>query len=728
MKKTFAVFAAGAAFCSGLLAAQEEADFLNLLEEAGSIATKSKLNIDQQPSVVSVIRRKDLERLGVLTLHQALELLPGLEAATAGNGWKTAIVRGVNNPNSYGSDKVKLLIDGVSVNNQLYQTVFYYLDFPAELIERIEVLRGPASALYGAGAYSGAINVVTRAKTGHQDQMLFAGAGSSGALRGGGLFRNRTGELEISGDFYYRKDDTRVDYPDTDDPSLQGFKDWGAGLNLAWREWSLAARIKRGEYENPVAYDSVPEPREGRTNKNGVFFLEAGFAPEIGGVETAFKAGLHRYGLDRDSTFADGESYAGEIKNEVADVYGISPDQLPGELTALIDAKTAADKVLGLYAREETRYLDASASAAAGNHALTAGLFHSRSRILESYVSQNYDYDRIADTLLNGNDHDWGSVEEYTGETKGFVPEGAAREVTALYLQDRVPLGSRTDLTGGLRYDHTVGFDGQYSGRLGLVWRPDGETSYKLMAGRAFRAPSWVELYSQTAGDNIRPGNPDLKPETIETYEAAFVRKPGPETTLRLNVYYSRLHDVIDAGLDEYDPRCTEAGTYGKTTDDCRMYANYDLRTSMGAEGEYARRLTPSQSLLVNASLLYAYGDGIQPYDYIADDPEMVNVAELMANLVHIYEEGPWGVTTTVKYLGDRKQNNQTTPGYDNRTLPAEITIDETVAYAAGSWRTALAVRNLFNAETRRPTDWNFSPGGLPTAGRSFALTVRRFF
>ncbi|MDQ1338931.1 MAG: outer rane receptor for ferrienterochelin and colicin, partial [Campylobacterota bacterium] len=110
-----------------------EDDFLNTLETVNKEVHEKKLNIDHTPSTISVLRYEDLALIGVKNLQEALSLIPGVETTINNIGWGEVVIRGVRNSNSYGFDKVKILIDGVSVTTALYGSVYYYLDFPIDL-------------------------------------------------------------------------------------------------------------------------------------------------------------------------------------------------------------------------------------------------------------------------------------------------------------------------------------------------------------------------------------------------------------------------------------------------------------------------------------------------------------------------------------------------------------------------------------------------------------------
>ncbi|MEJ2372282.1 MAG: TonB-dependent receptor plug domain-containing protein, partial [Sulfurimonas sp.] len=132
---------------------------LDDLKDASKIATRSNLNINKTPAVVTVLYSDELKKLGVVNLYEALGYVPGIELSMGDGGAKQIIMRG--NKGSL-RDKLKLMIDGVSVNNKLSGSNYMYLDLPIDIIEKIEIIRGPASALYGSFAHIGVINVITK--------------------------------------------------------------------------------------------------------------------------------------------------------------------------------------------------------------------------------------------------------------------------------------------------------------------------------------------------------------------------------------------------------------------------------------------------------------------------------------------------------------------------------------------------------------------------------------
>ena len=106
---------------------------LDDLQNASQIATRSNLNINKTPAVVTVLYSDELKKLGVVNLYEALGYIPGIELAMGNGGAKQIILRGNK---GFLRDKLKLMIDGVSVNIELSGANYIYLDLPIDIIEK----------------------------------------------------------------------------------------------------------------------------------------------------------------------------------------------------------------------------------------------------------------------------------------------------------------------------------------------------------------------------------------------------------------------------------------------------------------------------------------------------------------------------------------------------------------------------------------------------------------
>jgi iron complex outermembrane receptor protein len=141
-------------------AQDEESELLEALSEETAIATRSKQNADYVPGVVSVLQAQDVMALGKRTVLDALMLIPGIEANRDADGNATLRVRGLDF--FFNSGNVKVLVDGLDMAAEVSASNSAVLLMSLRQVERIEVIRGPGSNLYGDFAFTGLVNIVTR--------------------------------------------------------------------------------------------------------------------------------------------------------------------------------------------------------------------------------------------------------------------------------------------------------------------------------------------------------------------------------------------------------------------------------------------------------------------------------------------------------------------------------------------------------------------------------------
>ena len=205
MRKTVLLSAVLLFLLSTVSAANDEKDFESLLDNVSDIATKKSLNVDYLPSVVTIVDAQTYIDSGIQNVGEALGMLPGIQIQMSPMGYTTTTVRGLKNPNAYLSDKIKILIDGVAINNEVSGSSNMYMDFPMLLVERIEVLRGPNSTTYGSGAFYGTVNIITKLGNSKQENQVFLGTGSYGYMTAGANVYTLSKDWKIFVDGYYQK-------------------------------------------------------------------------------------------------------------------------------------------------------------------------------------------------------------------------------------------------------------------------------------------------------------------------------------------------------------------------------------------------------------------------------------------------------------------------------------------------------------------------------------------
>ena len=138
----------------------ELAELMSVIEQETAIATKTRMNSDYVPGIVTVLEGDELDALGFDTVWEALALVPGVQAVRDPSATPTVIVRGIQFP--FNNGNIKILVDGVPLSRESSGINGATLDFPIQQVERIEFIRGPGSVIYGDFAFMGLVNIITR--------------------------------------------------------------------------------------------------------------------------------------------------------------------------------------------------------------------------------------------------------------------------------------------------------------------------------------------------------------------------------------------------------------------------------------------------------------------------------------------------------------------------------------------------------------------------------------
>ncbi len=455
-------------------------DFLATLDEASEIATKTKLNIDDTPSFVTVLHSSKLKKLGIVNVFQALGLVPGVQLKREASGVPVVVFRGLDE-----KGEVKLMVDGVVINNNYRGSSYYYLDFPLEMIDRIEVIRGAGSTLYGSNAMSGVINIITNGSQKDNANSAFVGAGSYGKLQGGALVSTKIKDIKFALDAYYQKSEKTI-FIEPNTSLLTGdsdrhLEDYSVGLNISDEYFEFLGRIKESDIGNAYGILGVLDTqREKYNNKNRSLFTQFSYKNNFDrNNKLSFQVGYNNY-----KQLAKAEH--GIIRSIDADY-------------------------------EESSYftqLDFTSNYFSNNKLLIGARYES------------------ADT-------DKSSWSIASGAIAPISNPNFSRKITALYFEDTYNATKDFDISAGLRYDNYSDIGDNYSPNLGLVYRLTKEIKLKARYSDAFRAPSWVELTS----------NPNLKPEKSYGFEAGTIFEPNSQNLLRVNFYLYEVKDMIKKDL-----------------------------------------------------------------------------------------------------------------------------------------------------------------------------------
>lgn len=457
--------------------------------------------VSRAPASVTLLDRAELRAFGYRTLAEALGGVRGVYASDD-RSYQALGVRGFSRPGDY-TNRVLVTRDGHAMNDDWIGSAAVGRDFAPDLedVERIEVIRGPGSTLYGAGAFFGVVNVVSRAPG--AGPPVRAG-GELDSRGGGSAFAHgqttgRLGGLTLHASAY------DSDGEDFEDPYFADRAERGI------------ARDADGEDAQRVAARALLGP----------VTLQAGYARRrkdmpTAPFETVFDPasseatdGLVTHAIDRrgyvEAVFeraARGAQWTARLAYDHQRYDGLYPYDFDGEAFVFTD-------------RGAGRWLTAEGRVALDlpHNQVTVGV------------------EAVAHDVRQGFDEDRDGVDEF--DDRHRFGSGS------LYLLDRIALGDRLAITAGGRLDRFgPQEDTAISPRLAVVAAPYRGGATKLIVGRAFRAPSVYELHYNDGGiTQVAPES--LEPETIWTGELEHVHALGRGAYLLGSVFGSRIESLI---------------------------------------------------------------------------------------------------------------------------------------------------------------------------------------
>ncbi len=519
-----------------------EADLAQLsLEQLSSVevgtvygASKHLQSTLKAPASVSIVTSDEIRKFGYRTLGEALNSVRGIYT-TADRGYSYLGVRGFNRPGDY-NGRVLVLVDGVRVNDSVYQTGPTGNDFPVDidLVDRVEVIRGPGSSLYGSSAFLGVVNVVTKQGDAIKGVEASGAYGSFNAVTGRLTYGNRfksgvdvmisaTGytsdglEGESLGRYYEGVTDLGPNAPETDFEHGQKYL-----AKVSYGGFTLSGALGMRAKGLPTAsYGTVYNDSRNRIDDD-LGWVDLTFDREFAG-DWHFLARVNY------------NSYASEGHY----VYDVT--EPGGPYATSINFDTAQSQRWGTEFQLSKLIAD--------KHRLMVG-----GEFRHNFdVEQRSWYEDPPEVVLDDQRNTW--------EAGAFV-------AAELELHPKVVLN-----LGG-RYDYYETFGESINPRAALVWNYTTNSAAKLIYGTAFRAPNAYEFYYYD-GLTTMP-NPGLAPETISTYELVLEQKLSEPLTASLGGFYYCVEDLIS-------PVPNVVG-------DMSQFQNADSTEALGGEAELQGR------------------------------------------------------------------------------------------------------------------------------------------
>jgi outer membrane receptor for ferrienterochelin and colicin len=451
-------------------------------------------------SSVSVVTAADIREHGYRTLADVLRTLPGFYVSNDRN-YSYIGVRGFSRPGDWNS-RILLLLNGLRTNDNVYDLAYIGEEFSVDvdLIERVEVIRGPSSAIYGSNAFFAVINVVTRKGNSLAGTEITTSAASFGTYAGrasyGRTFANGL-DLLASGTYSDGKG-RNLFYPEYNSPLTNN----GAANDVdheGFRKFLVTA--SKGDFSFQA--NNISREKGLPTGSYSTIFDDK---------RTRTTDGLSLASLSYDRALLNGASFSTRLH---AGRYAYDGEYAYTDL--------APNKDIGV---GEWWGLDVDAARKIGaRQFLTFGAEYRDNfkLLLKNFDPQPY----VLYSDVQNKSTRWG-----------------------VFAQDEIRLADPLMLYAGLRVDRYEGFGYAASPRAALIYTPSSTTTFKLLAGRAFRAPNEYELQYV---DFESQANPLLEPEHIETLELIAQRFIGGGVQISASAFRNRLTDLIGQRVNAAD-------------------------------------------------------------------------------------------------------------------------------------------------------------------------------
>ena len=594
----------------------------------------------EAPASVSFITAQEISRYGYRTLADVLRSVRGMYVTNDRN-FSFIGARGFGKPGDYNS-RILLLINGHRVNDNVFGQAEIGAEFGLDpaTFERVEIIRGPGSSLYGDSAFFAVVNVITRSGESLSGTATTVEVGTLGTQ----LLRASTGHrlsngLDVMLSSTYEQSDGvgRLYFPAFDTPETnrgiaegldaEGVKQFYGRMTFKGLAVTSMYGTRRRDIPTASA-GTMFNPRfwrEQTTDKHGM--LDAYYVRPFGDTRLTLRASYDRF------------SYSGTYP------LAVEPDGTP----------TLVGQTAGL----GTRW-----SASAG---ITRPLRFGQTLRAGVEFIDNLKQNQSA---------------SFVNDPEPFLDINHASTQQALYLQDEIKLGRWFIVNAGLRYDRYQQFD-RVTPRAALIVLPSSAQSFKYLYGNAFRAPNEFELNAGYFGDAVYA----LRPEAIDTHEFVWERYLNDRLRTSVSTYWYKADRLINFTLDD-------SSFLGVT------FVNQGQVRAKGLELEAQMRLKGESRALVSYALQNAVDQ--QTHDELPNSPRHVAKARvsLPGPLARSFISIEGQYLSSRATLARPGADGQMVSGRVSAAATANVTVVQPIGRA---WELSGSIRNLFDTKYDDP-------------------------
>lgn len=471
-------------------------------------ASKFLQKASDVPSSVTVVTSEQIQKYGYRTLADVLKSVRGFYVINDRN-YTYVGVRGFSRPGDVNA-RILFLVDGHRVNENIYDGAYVGTEFPVDidLIERIEVTRGPSSSVYGAGAFVAVVNVIAKRGRDLSATEVSTEAASWESYKGrmtyGGRLDNSF-ETLVSGSFYNSEGHERLFYPEFNSPATNngiaedadGDQSYSAFASFLYKDFDIhLVNASRTKHIPTASFGTVFNDPNTRTT-DARAWADIQYRHTFGSWETLGRASFDRYRYEG--------IYIVDFTGTGIPPFTQNNDEAYG---TWIDFEGDASRVFF------------------NRHNVTFG-----TELRQDLQMKQWNYN-VQPYLLN------------------LKADRSARD-WGVYFQDEYFIRKNLAFVVGLRSDWHDRFKTRLSPRVGLLYSPTASTDIKATYSWAFREPNGFEtLYSS----NVNPTGPGLEAEMIRSWQLELEHRFGKTYRVAAAAFLNRIDDVIEQQINPAFP------------------------------------------------------------------------------------------------------------------------------------------------------------------------------
>jgi iron complex outermembrane receptor protein len=495
----------------------------NWLQEETFVVSASRVkeNIKKAAASVTVINSEQIELMGANNLSEVLSTIAGIGIERNNVYWNEIESRGIK---ELVSKQILVMIDGHSLDGQLVNggATSTFDKMNLDNVERIEVIKGPASALYGANAFTALINIITKKAEDIDATEVKVKVGSYDTKEINILFGEKYDDLAVVANINISNTDGYSYFLQSDASGNSGHVDtnrewFKSDLNIKYKDFYFTASyMDRKEGPNFGISGNLTNDTEGNMK---YYYAEAGYNKDINkkiDINTRIYTDIMKF-------YNIWEFWEGGFILEA----GGTNEKKGVEVLSIYNVNDKFTMVFGGNYERHEQYDIISKS--------------------NYYIENDGSYTSLS------------SITDFTDTDQTWAPD-ATRDVWALYLNNIYDISDDIRFTFGARYDRYSDIGSNISPRGGITWQVNKYNTVKLMYGEGFRAPSFSDLYN--SNNSVILAGAD-KPEKVKTYEFSYETKLSNDLNSKVTLFYNDFSDLIQkdaSGAQYYNAKAVTKG------------------------------------------------------------------------------------------------------------------------------------------------------------------------